>query len=209
LLSPERSMHAREEKGVDEMPPIVGRGDGSQEIKELLARFDTPAYVRRARQVQNAYDELVGRCRRKRAEWLAMVRLRLGTLKALAGDWDALRPHLAEEQMLLLRSLHDDLDLQLRMPVDPTTSPRVLRRALGELRASIDRFNRRWEEFLGGIDVAPVNELRDGYNRYYVLEKECAVRSASAARHGFRRLEPLTQADFAALFPLLPDLEEP
>jgi hypothetical protein len=48
-----------------------------------------------------------------------------------------------------------------------------------------------------------VNDLRDGYNRYYVLEKECAVRSFRLARQGFCPLEPLTVEDITALFPLL------
>lgn len=54
----------------------------------------------------------------------------------------------------------------------PTTSSRALRRALRELTESIERFNQRWQEFLQGVDVSHVNELRDGYNRWYVLEKE-------------------------------------
>jgi hypothetical protein len=49
-----------------------------------------------------------------------------------------------------------------------------------------------------------VNEARDGYNRYYVLEKECAIRSALLARRGFCRLEPFTLEQLAALVPELP-----
>ena len=53
------------------------------------------------------------------------------------------------------------------------------------------------------VDLARVNQLRDGYNRYYVLEKECAVRSPKVARQGFRPLPPLTTADLAAELPPL------
>jgi hypothetical protein len=73
-----------------------------------------------------------------------------------------------------------------------------------ELAESLERFNRRWLEFLRGVDVGPVNELRDGYNRYYLLEKECALRSPRLARQGFTRLEPLTVAELTALLPPLP-----
>ena len=53
-------------------------------------------------------------------------------------------------------------------------------------------------------DLTEVNALREGYNRYYLLEKECAVRSARLARQGFRRLEPVTLEELAALLPPLP-----
>ena len=35
------------------------------------------------------------------------------------------------------------------------------------------------------IDLTHVNKLRDGYNRYYVLEKECALRNVRLAALGF------------------------
>jgi hypothetical protein len=46
--------------------------------------------------------------------------------------------------------------------------------------------------------------MRDGYNRYYLLEKECALRSARVAREGFVRLAPLTLDDIRKMLPLLP-----
>ena len=54
------------------------------------------------------------------------------------------------------------------------------------------------------MDLGPVNEVREGYNRYYLLEKECALRSPLLARQGFVRLNPLTVDDLAALLPPLP-----
>jgi hypothetical protein len=69
---------------------------------------------------------------------------------------------------------------------------------------SLQRFNRRWQEFLPTVDLTRVNDLRAGYNRYYVLEKECAVRSAALARRGFTPLEPFTTDQLFALMPLLP-----
>jgi hypothetical protein len=75
---------------------------------------------------------------------------------------------------------------------------------LHELCESLERFNRRWQEFLDKIELDALNRLRDEYNRYYPLEKECAVRSWRVARHGFQPLAPVTHADLAARFPLLP-----
>lgn len=184
---------------------ILGRDETSEAFKQFLSRYDAPAYIRRARGVQAALDQLLEQCRRRRAEWLQMVRLRIGILHALSGDWDNLRPFLADEDQLdILRYLLAALASPLRAPVEPTTSPRVLGRALRELHESLERFNQRWRAFLSSVDLTSVNELRDGYNRYYVLEKECAVRSARIARQGFTPLQPLTLDDLVSQFPLLP-----
>jgi hypothetical protein len=189
---------------VDDIP-ILGRDDERRILNELTAQYDVPAYIRRARHVQQALDDLLGRCRRQREEWLLMVRTRLGLLRALAGNWAALVPWLAgEAQQCTLQELHALVEPRLRLRVEPTSSSRRLRRALQELAASIERFNRRWQAFLPTVDVTEVNRLRDGYNRYYLLEKECAVRSARLAQQGFRRLEPLDAQQLAELLPPLP-----
>jgi hypothetical protein len=170
-----------------------------------VSHYDVPAYVRRARGVQDAFEHLLRTCRAKRDELLAMVRTRVGVLHGLAGDWAVLRPLLADdEQVHALRQLHADLNPKLRVPVTPTSSLWALRRAIRELSESIERFNRRWQEFLPKVDLTRVNELRDGYNRYYLLEKECAVRSPRLARQGFHRLEPLTTEELVLLLPPLP-----
>jgi hypothetical protein len=188
---------------VDDLP-IAGSGN-EQVLQELMARFDAPAYVQRARQVEEAFARVVERCRHQREEWLALVRVRLSQLRALAGHWDRLGALLAtDDQVELLKGLCDTLRPQLRLPVEPTSSQRQLRRALAELTESLERFNRRWLEFLREVDLSWVNELRDGYNRYYVLEKECAVRSARIAQQGFKRLKPVTPDDLEALLPPLP-----
>jgi hypothetical protein len=184
---------------------ILGRDETSEVFKQFLSRFDAPAYIRRARGVQAALDQLLEYCRSRRAEWLEMVRLRIGMLHALAGDWDNLLPLLADEDQLdILRYQLAALASPLRAPVEPTTSAHALRRALQELRESLERFNHRWRAFLSGVDLSTVNELREGYNRYYVLEKECAVRSARIARQGFVPLQPLTLDELESHFPLLP-----
>jgi hypothetical protein len=185
-------------------PPILGQDD-DRLVKQVMGHFDVPAYVRRARSVEEALDELLVFCRGKRAEWLALVRMRLGMLHALAGDWAALRPYVTDDrQCETLAAMHHELAPQLRTQVESTNSPRVLRRALGELCASLKRFNRRWRKLLAEVDLSTVNKAREGYNRYYVLEKECAVRSATAARQGFSRLEPMTVEQLADLLPEMP-----
>ncbi|HKI34974.1 MAG TPA: hypothetical protein VKA46_24170 [Gemmataceae bacterium] len=185
--------------------PIPSREDGRQAFNEVLAQYDGPAYLRRARRVQAAYDQLLDECRRQRDEWLAMSRLRLGMLRALAGGWETLAPHLADEgQTQYLGQLWALLDPRLRVPVAPTTSAGVLRDALRDLTESLERFNNRWLPFVRGLDFTALNAERADYNRYYLLEKECAVRSPHIARAGYKPLDPLTADDVLAVFPPLP-----
>jgi hypothetical protein len=176
----------------------------SVELGQLLSQYDAPAFVRRERRVREAFERLLDRCRRQRDEWLHMVRIRIGALYGLAGDWRSLAPLLADEQQLyLLRQLHATSEPELRAPVASTSSIRILRQALRELVESLERFNRRWRQFLQEVDLTEVNDLRLGYNRYYLLEKECAVRSVRIARQRFQPLESVTQEELAARFPLL------
>lgn len=180
------------------------REDGRLDMQRVAAFYDAPAYVRRAREVEGALEGLWQRCRQQRGKWLELVAVRLGQMHALAGSWQRLRPWLADEsQVELLTCLEADLSPRLRCPVAMTSSARVMRRALRELCESIECFNQRWQAFVPGVDLAAINALRADYNRYYVFEKECAVRSARLARQGFVPLAPLTPADVAARFPLL------
>ncbi len=182
-----------------------GGGEGQGAVKRFLARYDAPAYARRARRVEEAFEQVLARCRRRREEWLLMVRIHLGTLHGLAGGWGALRPYLAgDEQAQVLQHLHEALQPRLRVSVPPTSSARRLITALRDLIHGLERFNSRWRDFLESVDLTAVNELRDGYNRYYLLEKECAMRSARLARQGYAPLPPLTVEDLEALLPLLP-----
>ncbi len=185
---------------------LVPGGDEAQDaLKRFLARYDAPAYARRARRVEEALEQLLGRCRQQREEWLGMVRIQLGTLHGLAGGWDLLRPLLAgEEQTQVLQDLHALLTPRLRVPVLPTSSTRKLATTLRELVHGLEHFNARWQSFLESVDLAEINGLRDDYNRYYLLEKECAMRSARLARQGYAPLPPLTLEDLRALLPLLP-----
>lgn len=176
----------------------------SIEFQQMLAANDGPAYARRARRVHDALAQLFADARRQREQWLTFVRVSLGMLGALAGSWEAVRPLVRDDDSLdLLRRLHDDLQPRLRVAVAPTTSRRQLKRTLAELVAGLERFNRRWQEYVGKLDLRPINELRDGYNRWYVLEKECALRNPALARAGFQRLPPLTLDDVLQHLPLL------
>jgi hypothetical protein len=183
----------------------LGRSDDRRFFNQAASYYGPPAYIRRATRVEAAYQELLHRYRAKRDEWLAMPRIYLGALHMLTSDWPALRPLLRDDQQVeVLRSLMTALDPRPRLTIHPTRFLGKLRRALRELVASLHEFNRRWGEYLAEVDLTAHNQLRADYNRYYVLEKECAVRSSRLARQGFFPLVPLTVAHLEAALPLLP-----
>jgi len=185
--------------------PIVSGSREEKWFQQMLALHGAPAYVRRAQNVEAAWQQIVERCRRQRHEWLGLARTRLGFLRALAGEWTALEAILAgPDDVAALVQLERELEPTLKARPEPTRSRRRLRHALHELVDSLTYFNERWQAYLAKVDVTEVNRLRHDYNRYYVLEKECAVRSPQIARQGFRPLAPATVAELAALFAPLP-----
>jgi hypothetical protein len=155
--------------------------------------------------VQESFDQLLFRCGHQREEWLKMPRLQLGLLEARAAEWDRLLPWLQdEEQVAVLRQLKQILEPKLRVRIERTSSAWVLRRALRDLADCLRRFNHRWLAYLQGLDLSALNAEREDYNRYYLLEKECAMRSPRLARQGFQKLGPVTWSMLAEQLGALP-----
>jgi hypothetical protein len=183
----------------------LGADSEQRQLNELASLFDAPAYIRRARGVEEALEQLLCRCRSQRETWLLMPRLHLGQLHDLAGQWATLLPLLADEQQLaLLERLWSELSPKLRLPLQPTRSLRRLKRQLRELCSSLHLFNERWLTFIAQVDLSEVNARREGYNRYYVLEKACALRSDLLARHGFVPHSLMNAEELLAHLPTLP-----
>jgi hypothetical protein len=183
---------------------IAGSDDDGRLFNQILAHYGAPAYIRRARQVEDAFDQLVNQCARQRREWLKTARSRLSVACSMTNDNNELLPLLADaSQLLTIAHLCAQLDVvSIRREGHP--SVRSLRRQLQELRMSIVRFNQRWLAYLEGLDLTGINQLRDAYNRYHLLEKECAMRSARLARQYYRPLDPVTAERLLVVFPLLP-----
>jgi hypothetical protein len=188
---------------VDELVPIPSHNDERRAAMDVIARFGVPAYLRRARRVEDSWAELLDRLRIDRRTLLAGVRLHLRLLLDAAGHLDALRPVVTDERIELLRSWAVEFGLAERPPTG--AGPRRLRRAVRELVASVARFNRKWSAHVADTDLSEVNAERDGYNRWYLLEKECAV-GVIRASQGFRPLPPATTADVQAALPPLPEI---
>src|SRR5438132_2144279 len=132
---------------MDEVP-LVGREENDL-FKRFIGQYDGPAYVRRARRVEDAFQALLAHCEQKRHAMLEIARVRLGMLHALAGAWERLRGVVALERDLdILQGLEAALTPVLRIVPPPTRSTRILKRALGELIESLGRFNRRWRQLV-------------------------------------------------------------
>lgn len=171
--------------------------------QHVMARFDAPAFIRRAQSAEMAWQSIVELCRTRYEDYLQIPKLRLGTLVALAGDsarvTGALSDAAGADELERLQNLWRP---RLRVPVPRATSPEALEEPLRRVISSFERFNRRWLKFVEQLSLTEVNRLRQGYNCFYLLEKECALRSPAIAREGFAPLPPARCTDLFHLFPL-------
>lgn len=170
-----------------------------EEIRSLIGLFDSPAFVRRGQEMEVGLARLDQRCSFARTGMLEMVHLRLRQWSAVSigpHDWADIFVH-------SIAPLWD----QSRAPL-PTwgavAASRARRRAVGrDLISSVLRFNRRWSAFVGQLNLQPLNQRIDQYNRYYVLEKECVVGSHRLAVRGFEPKPKLTAEFILKNHPLL------
>ena len=110
----------------------------------------------------------------------------------------------ATESLATLTQLHDQWQTELK---SRTSGLLKAHRLAGDIKESFERFNKRWRAWLPEVDLGPVNKRRQAFNEFYVLEKECAVRSAQVARAGFEPVPMATIDDLWKLFPELPALQ--
>ncbi|MCS7016348.1 MAG: hypothetical protein NZM42_09580 [Gemmatales bacterium] len=191
---------------------IPARQEGQEWLCLIQAQYGGPAFVRRGKRLADAVVNLhqsLARLRQPDSEddWLAMVRLRLGQLRCLAGDWTQLNFCLQPGSLSILEHLEKQLAPRLRLPLPPDPRRHVLLTALHELIHSIRRFNTRWLRYLQNLDLSSILLLIEEYNRYYVLEKECFLQSPRLARLGFQPMPRITWQDLLREFPLLPEPE--
>jgi hypothetical protein len=131
---------------------------------------------------------------------LDMVRLRLRQWAAAAPGPEADRGYFGESIARLWALAEADAP---RWAARPGSRWR-LRAIARDLVASIERFNRRWADYLDAVDLAPINQQVDHYNRYYLLEKECSLGSPRLAARHFEPRRRVSLDELRAEFPLLP-----
>ncbi|MCA9213125.1 MAG: hypothetical protein KDB27_08680 [Planctomycetales bacterium] len=179
--------------------------DDRREFLQFLADHDVPAFIRRAQGVQDAWKRALQDCEKQRNELLEMPILRLGILAETIGrNWEAYAEELVDSAVAqTLKQHHDDWRPTLRVAVNATTDRRKWSRATEELVTAFQRFNKKWTTFVAEYDFAHVNDIRDGYNRWYVIEKSCAFDSDRIGAEGFVEIEHATADDVLIELPLL------
>jgi hypothetical protein len=169
-----------------------------------LPLSDAPAFVRRAQELESVWHTLLEQCRRERESLLKMPKLRLGVLVAITPDGDVFNGlWTSPDQAQYLRQLHMEWQPVLRSPHPPAQSAAELQDAISRLVDSFTRFNKRWQKAIEKLNLRRINDLCEDYNRFYVVEKEAALRSAKVARAGFVPLDPVTVDRLLARYPLL------
>ena len=175
-------------------------GDIDTEIKEMMGLFDSPSFARRGLELEEMLRRVDLRCRQARGERLDMVRVRLRQWTRVAAgpaDWAAVFAASIEP----LWYLSEAEPPQWAAAGGPRHRQLTAAR---DLIAAVERFNRRWAEFIESLNLDPANVVIDHYNRYYVLEKECVMGSGRLAARFFTPVATLTREWLLRDHPLLP-----
>jgi hypothetical protein len=183
-------------------------GSRGEFLKMLLEQGEEPSFLRRAREVRDAWDGLLKRCRSRRDETLRGPRMHLGNLsRQVNGDWSRLARYLADEsQVSVFATLYEEWKPRLPAVIKSTSPWSTIQSSLAGFADSVDRFNRAWNKFLQNVDLEEVNRLRADFNKYYPIEKAAAFDSEAIERLGF---EPLDLATVELLHAKFPPLELP
>jgi hypothetical protein len=183
-----------------EGPTPTFNADIETEVKELIGLFDLPAFARRGQDVESSQRRLHDRCRAMRGELLDMVRIRLRQwASAVSGPDDWRRVFSASIEQLWTQS---DAGEPRWAGVNASSRRQIA--IARDLIAAVLRFNSRWVRFLDQVNLDPVNEAIDRYNRYYVIEKECVVGSGRIAARHFVPLGRINKETLLESHPTLP-----
>jgi hypothetical protein len=185
---------------VDETDDSAQTFSVDSEIKELMGLFDLPAFARRGQDVEYSLKRLHARCRLQREELLEMVRLRLRQWAKVATGW----PDWSGIWCFPVDSLWDMAHSEEPQWAVRPAPPRLRKAVARDLIASVERFNKRWEQFLEALNLDPINQMIDQYNTYYVLEKECVMGSPRLATRHFAPVPRVSVEGLREEYPTLP-----
>jgi hypothetical protein len=185
---------------VDETDDSAQTFSVDSEIKELMGLFDLPAFARRGQDVEYTLKRLHARCQLQREELLEMVRLRLRQWAKVAMGWHDWPGIWCSPVDSLWEMAHSEEPQWAARPAPPRQRKTVAR----DLIASVERFNKRWGQFLEALNLDPINQMIDQYNTYYVLEKECVMGSPRLAARYFAPVPQITMASLREEYPMLP-----
>jgi hypothetical protein len=172
---------------------ILGGAVGDDRLA-WAAALGVPAFVRRARALEDAVERLRASIARERARRLRPLLAPARRLEESRRLGAVLPPAVAA----VLDILREEPGFAARAP-SPARSPA---RAAADLLSRAREFNRRWPGYLESVPIGDVRALQSDYNRYYPIEREMALRGVKMA---FREVPLLEAADLARWFPPLPE----
>ncbi|MBX9654369.1 hypothetical protein K2Y11_12210 [bacterium] len=193
--------------GDDSQDIVLGQQTDWDDITQrLIGMYDQPAYMRRALRVEDALRGLEQRLAKQRDQQLEPVRRHLRLWLSLVEKLPATPLNLNEGQRHTLDDIMREV-LKVRRPLAGQLWLPRWNKILAEIERSVNKFNERWDQFLAIVDLSPVNQRIDEYNANYLLEKECAFRSARAAARGYQPLSHVSRDWLRQLFPPLPSFD--
>lgn len=185
---------------------LLGRQtDWDDVAKRVLGLFDQPAYIRRALCVEDAIRLVESKVDAARQEMLTPVRRALQKWWLLISAKPSLEDSLDEVNRAAIGELFERVPIGDRPkgPVGWLTRPAGV---LRELSSAIERFEPSWTKYVESVDLTSIDHLIESYNRYYLLEKECAFRSPRAAARGFTPMSPYDRTRLRHRYAPLPRL---
>lgn len=172
-------------------PNPIGDSLAGRDQALRAAVSGVPAYVKRARLLERAIEQLHDDLAAERTRRLGVLLFRVARLWIAGRDrWiDALAAECA------------------RHPRWESLAVRPVRWILPWQRAALRRevraFNRRWAQFLERCPLEGVHEQQRAYNRWFPIERELALRAAPAS--SFEPIPLLERAEVVARHPALPE----
>lgn len=185
-----------EDRGPMGSEAILGSLLENERLAEVLA-MGVPAFVRRAQRLEEETRRMFDEVGRERSSRLQVIFPEARRVEAsrIAG---AELPPAVTEALDILRT---DAGYARR-----TAPPaRNLDRTLRKLARRLSLFNRRWIEYVMSLRLARIHRVQRDYNKYYVLERECALRRAPPLP--FRPVRLLRHEEILQRFPPLPEIE--
>ena len=181
-------------------PEGVLAGAFPEEKLAWAAALGVPAFVRRANALEEALTVLHDRIRSERARRLRYLHPYARELEAWRRAGAALPPGIAAA----LAEITGDPRFRPGAPAGVPTRRRVAS-AAGRLRLHILAFNARWSAYVASVSLDEVRSLQIGYNRWYALEREFALRGV---RMSFTPVALLEREDLIRMHPGLPVFSE-
>jgi hypothetical protein len=183
-------------------PEGVLAGAFPEEKLAWAAALGVPAFVRRANALEEALTTLHDRIRTERWRRLRYLHAAARDLEASRRAGTALPPGIAA-------ALEEITGVGTRFrpgpPANVALSPRRSAMLARRLRRRIVEFNARWSAYLAAVSLEQVRSLQSGYNRWYPLEREFALRGV---RMSFTPVRLLEREDLIRMHPGLPVADE-